>query len=587
MHHAQLHSGNEQRHVQFSSIIEGNPTSSGISRGKAHYLAESIGFDQIREAAITEIEPEIQRFSHALQVVEEKASRQLHEIDGYSKSDKTILEIHIMFLKDETFVDTVKELIRSGCSAEYSLKSVVSDYIDYFRSMKNSYLRDRENDIKNVGRWILQQLMEAPTPEEDRFDSPTIIIASDITPLRLESLRQPHLKGIVLTEGGVTSHATIFARSLEIPMVIGAKDAITSIRQNDDLILDGSSGLVLNTPPEEVRFEYERIEEEKRQRFQHLSSLKDKNVVSSDGYSFQLGINVGYASDTHLVHSYGADHIGLFRTEVPFLSKAEYPSEDEQTQFYSQVVSTANRKPITIRTLDAGGDKLFSPLEWPHESNPYLGVRGIRLSLRMEEVFRRQIRAVLRSAVLGPVKLLIPMVTSVDEIKAVSKIIEEEKSSLKRRGKEHDPDIPLGIMLEVPSTLFTLPQLLRYVDFISIGMNDLTQYMLAADRNNKDVASVYNPLHPAVLHAVRDAVETCRQFECPVSICGEAVSYPEPAGLLLATKPDALSVTPAAVPEIKEGILESHIGKQQQILEKALRCEDAGEVSALAHNASM
>ncbi|MDZ7792179.1 MAG: putative PEP-binding protein [Spirochaetia bacterium] len=308
---------------------------------------------------------------------------------------------------------------------------------------------------------------------------------------------------------------------------------------------------------------------------------KNEEVVTLDNKSVRVGASAGSLSDTKLAYSYGADHIGLLRTEYTFSGDREFPGEEEQTSRYTEIVELLKGKPVTIRTFDAGGDKHSFFGTQQKDSNPYLGQRAIRLALRFEHSFRAQIRAILKSSVHGPVKLLIPLVTTVNEIKSVLSILNEEKNTLKKRGESYDPGLPIGIMLEVPSALFILPKLLQYIDFVTIGINDFTQYILAADRNNPKVSALYSPVEPSVLIAVQQAVQTCRRAGTAVNICGEAVSHPEYLRFLLAMEPDEVNMYPQAVPLIKESIRHSSVEREKALLSKALSCEGSNEIETL------
>ncbi len=569
-----------EREIRQQGMLKGAPASHGIAEGQAHFLVQSIGFDQIQEVEIEDVQAEIERLDKALKLSEQEISKLAREVEGLSNQDKAILQAHLMLLQDRVFTNRIKEDVKNGFAAEFALKSVVMEYMNFFHSLEDTYLRERGTDIADIGQRVLRHLLGEQNPYQIGFQVPTIIVASDISPLELEELRQPNLAGVVLTEGGLTSHAVILARSFEIPMVIGAQEAVEVIRENDELILDGTSGLVFTNPPRSIRTEYERLKREKEEQFEKLHSLKHAVPRTLDGRFFLLGANIGLVSDTELVHKYGADHIGLYRTEFPFLAKQDFPAEEEQAELYSQVVQAAQGKLVTIRILDVGGDKLFSSLEIPSEDNPYLGWRAIRMTLELDHVLRNQIRAILRSSAKGPVRMLVPMVSSVWEIKTILDIVQEEKRTLQCRGQDFDPNLPVGIMLEVPAAVFVLPNLLRYIDFVSVGTNDLTQYVLAADRNNQKVASLYNPLHPSVLAIIRQAVSTCRQAGCPVSICGEAASHPKCARLFLAMEPDELSLNPAAVPLIKNLVRQIDVSKEKELLSQVLELEDTEDVSS-------
>jgi phosphotransferase system enzyme I (PtsP) len=432
----------------------------------------------------------------------------------------------------------------------------------------------------DAGKRLLANLLALRKSPETSFQKDTVLIASDLSVADLVHLRQPRLKGIVLSKGGKTSHAVILAKSFEIPMVIGVKDVLDSIRENDRVIVDGGSGLVFREPPSDIRREYNRLKAEKEKTFRQLERLRDLEALTLDGQRCRLGANIGLLSDLELAHKYGADHIGLYRTEFPFLDTGEFPTEEEQARLYGQIIEAAEGKPVTFRTLDVGGDKFLSYLDYPREPNPYLGWRSVRVSLELDDIFRAQIRAVLRASALGPASLMFPMITSVEEVRSIVRIVDEEKASLQTAGVTFDPAIALGIMVEVPAAVRILHHLLRYVDFVSIGTNDLTQYTLAADRNNEKLSGLYNPLHPAVIATIRDVVSVCRKLGKPVSICGEAGSTPSCTILFLGMGLDRLSMNPAAVPLIKQLIRSLTLREAKAALAAVMKMEDAAQISA-------
>jgi phosphotransferase system enzyme I (PtsP) len=445
--------------------------------------------------------------------------------------------------------------------------------------MEDPYLRQRGADIVDAGKQVLANLLAIGKTPQTAFSGDTIVIAADISAAELIRLRQPHLKGIILAKGGKTSHAVILAKSFEIPMIIGVTDVLDSIRENDRLIVDGTSGLIFRDPPPEIRGEYDRLRVEKEKSFRDLDRLRDLPALTSDGRFCRLGANVSLLSDLELVHKYGADHIGLYRTEFPFLVRGDFPTEDEQFNLYCKVIAAAAGKTVTIRTLDVGGDKLFSYLDYPKETNPYLGWRAVRVSLERDDIFRAQIRAVLRASARGPTSLMFPMISTVEEVRTIKCIVNDEKSKLAAAGRPFDASIALGIMVEVPAAVRILHHLLRHVDFVSIGTNDLTQYILAVDRNNEKVSAMYNPLHPAVIATIREAATVCRRTGIPLSICGESASNPQCVVLYLAMGITRLSLNPASVPLIKHLIATLSMTEAQSALAAVADMEDAAQIS--------
>ena len=571
----------ERKRKARKGFLRGIAVSPGIAEGRAHYFGKSIGFDQIKDEEPKDVCLEIERLHKALKGAEQEILEVTGSARELSTEDQAILEAHVMLQRDKAFQKKITTHVKSGRSAEYALKLVVQEYVERFHDMDDPYLRERGADIENVGRWVLQSLFGIEGRQVRQFKSDTIIIASDISPVDLVSLRQEHLSGIVLARGGKTSHSAILAKSFEIPMVVGAKEILEVVKENDFLIVDGTSGLVFDNPPQVIVDEFAHLKTEKAEQWRRLDRLRDAKAATKDGWEVKLGANIGLLSDLALVKKYGADHIGLYRTEFPFLARKDFPSEDEQSLLYEKIVQGADERSVTIRTLDVGGDKFLSYLDSPKEANPYLGWRSIRVSLGLDEIFRTQIRAILRASAVGKVRVLLPMITSVSEVRKSLDIVEEEKSSLMDRGMSFDQDVPVGIMVEVPAAVRILDKLLRYVDFVSIGTNDLIQYLLAVDRNNEKVANIYNPLHPAVVSAMADIVSTCKRYDKGVSICGEAASTPQCAYLFLAMGVDRLSMAPASVPVIKDFVRKVTLADAKETFGLALAMEDTEEVAGL------
>ena len=561
-------------------LIRGMPVSPGFAEGHAHYLGESIGFDQIEYEETEDVSSEISRLEAAFTRSQEEIIALTKHVKDMSGQDEAILDAQVMALQDRSFKKKIIAHIKEGSCAEYALKKAVLKYVEFFSGMEDSYLRERGSDIEDIGKRVLRKLLGYEGSKPRQFTSKTVVIASDVSPIDLIGLRQDNLKGIVLSRGGKTSHAVILAKSFEIPMVIGVRDMLDTVKENDFLIVDGTSGLVFSKPPQVIIDEYARLKAEKANKFQRLDVLRDLEAKTKDGYEIKLGANIGLLSDLELVKKYGAEHIGLYRTEFPFLVRKEFPSENEQFLLYKKVVEGAEGRSVTIRTLDVGGDKFLSYLDYPKEQNPYLGWRSIRVSLELDDIFRTQIRAILKASAFGHIKILFPMITSAGEVRRIVSLLDEEKNLLEKRGAPFDTTINIGIMVEVPGTVKILDRLLHYVDFVSIGTNDLIQYTLAVDRNNQKVAELYDPLHPAVISTILDVVSICKKNNKKVSICGEAASNPRCAYLFTAFETDKLSMNPASIPVIKDLIRKVRLTDTKKALNRVLLMEDSGEITS-------
>ncbi len=560
--------------------LRGEPVSDRVAFGYAQFVSETIDFDQIHRIHITDAASEIKRLEHAFDTAAEQIKHVVENARGISDQDKAIIDAHLMFLADKSLRKKIITKINDNLSAEYALKKVIIAYVDMFKAMDDSYLSERSEDILDIGRRVLANLVGITGDSDQAFTLETIIVASDISPVDLLAIRQPNLKGIVLSSGGRTSHTVIMAKSLEIPIVIGVEGLFDNVRANDYLIVDGVSGFVYANPVPEIREKYERRQEENQRALKKLEGLRDLPALTTDGVLLRLGANIGLLSDIMLARQYGADHIGLYRTEFPFLLRKSFPSEEEQVALYTQVLEKSEDRTVTIRTFDVGGDKILSYLDYPKEDNPFLGWRSIRLSLDLEDVFRTQIRAILRASAFGKTRILFPMISGIDEIRRVVKLVNEEKEHLDRYAIAYERNIELGIMVEVPAAVPILDRLLRYVDFINIGTNDLMQYLLAVDRNNKKVAEHFNVLHPSVIATVAQIVSVCRRFDKQLCICGEAAAVKESIFLFIGMGVDHISMVPSAIPGAKKFIRSVNQADAEKALKVCLKMEDAKEIGA-------
>jgi phosphotransferase system enzyme I (PtsP) len=560
-------------------LLKGIAVSAGFGEGYVHYLRDVVRFSDIYFHEADDVEHELSRFENALKRSESHILKILKDLQSQlSPEDEAIFQTYLMYLRDGGLNDNVTALIRQKYAAEYALKEVILNYLRMFSRMEDSYLQERGSDIENVGRRLLRTLLGLDDEEPRNFAKKTIIIASGLAPADLFSLRQENLKGIILSKGGEASHVAIIARSFGIPMVIIARGMLQDVQEDDYLIIDGTSGIIFHNPSEVIVGEYQRLEYEKARKDEGLESLKDLKAKTLDGFEVRLGANIGLLSDLEFVEKYGADHIGLYRTEFPFLVRERFPSESEQVDLYRRVLDGAKGREVTIRTLDVGGDKFLSYLDYPREDNPYLGWRSIRVSLEMRDIFREQLRAILRASAFGRARILLPMITSVKEIKETISILNEEKTKLKQSNIPFDDTIKIGILVEVPAAVIILEKLLKYVDFISVGTNDLVQYVLAVDRNNQKVAFIYNPLHPAVVSIIEKVISTCKKHDKPVVICGEAAANPKCAYLYLGMGVDQMSMNPSTVPTIKHLIRNVRQNDARETLKQVLEMDDTDEI---------
>jgi len=560
------------------TLVRGLAASPGFAFGTAHFLERSLGFEEIEPASGQDSRIELERFQTALSAAQAEMRELSSRLGDLPEADLGVLTVQLSLLEDASLEKRVHQGINSGWKAEYALKEAVSHFVNLLASTDDAYLRERVRDIEDAGLAILAHLIGLTPVKGGTLEPESVVIASDISPAELVRLRQDRLQALVLTRGGLTSHTVILAKSFRIPTVIKAEDVLDSVHEGDRLIVDGTSGLVYPRPSEEIVSEYRRLQKEHRQLEERLALNKDLPACTRDGVPVRLGANIGLLSDFDLAETFGAEYIGLYRTEFPFLARRDFPSEEEQTALYTQIAERSGHKEVVVRTLDIGGDKFLPYLQAPREDNPYLGWRSIRLTLELEGILRTQLRAILRASSHGRLKILFPMITTAAEVTALLAVLDEVKLELDREGFDFDRNLPAGIMLEVPGAIGILPAVLPRLDFVSIGTNDLIQYLLAADRNNHKVAQLSNPLHPGVLAAVRDILAICHKQGKPASVCGEAAANPASVALFLAMGARDLSLNPASIPLIKDFICSQDLDRCRRCLEGALELSGAEEI---------
>ena len=567
-----------ERRRQKHARLDGLPAAPGYGGGRAHLIQPPVSFTVVVDQAGEGVAAERKRFTRAVaasvaevKTLKARLESRLPEFDG------GIIEAYRMMLEDRGFLDKVEGHIEGGLSAESALKRVVDEYVETFSAMSDAYLRERATDVKDVGLRLLRNLLGIDEAER-ALERDTVLIADELSVSDLSLIDHAHLKGIVMATGGVTSHATILAKSFEIPTVVGAEQVRDLVHEGDAVIVDGNSGAVFVNPTPEVTREYDRLDRGYRAFNRELDGMRALPAETGDGRRVNLYANIGLIADLPLVHRHGADGVGLYRTEFPFLTYRDFPSEDEQYKVYARVVRGMEGQPVTIRTLDIGADKYPSYLKFTREDNPFLGWRSIRISLELPEVFKTQLRAILRAGALGRVRLLFPMISSVTQIRRSKELLEEAKDDLRQAGHEFDAAMPIGMMVEVPSAVALASHLIREVDFFSIGTNDLIQYLLAVDRNNHKVAELYEELHPAVLSAIDDTVQAARGAGKWVGMCGEMASNPLCTLMLLGLGLDDLSMQPLYIPVVKRIVRSVSFREVQALTRDVLSLSTVEEV---------
>ncbi|MBU6281201.1 phosphoenolpyruvate--protein phosphotransferase [bacterium] len=532
--------------------LTGIAASPGFGIGRAHVLHPQILFSDIEDRPVDDAAGEAERFERALDEASAELERQrdqMHAIlpEGTGK----IFDAYLLMLSDGSLQQRVRDVIQEGACAEYAVRRVVEDYLAAFHGIQDPYLQERALDVKDIGLRLVRLLLGIGQVQSVPGEG-SVLVADELTLIDFAEIEPKNLCGIALATGGVTSHATILAKSFEIPTVVGVDRLLAVVGEGDEVIVDGNAGVVYRQPGPDVVREYERMEGEYRAFNEGLETLHDLPATTTDGRRVQLNANVGLVGDVVLAKRHGAEGIGLYRTEFPFVSFREFPTEREQLDIYRKVISGMEGHPVTARTLDLGADKYPAYLRVPQEQNPFLGWRSIRVSLEMPELFTVQLRAIWQAALAGPTRLLLPMISSLEELERSKELIAETREDLEREGVPHAPDLPLGVMIEVPSAVQLAPELAAACDFLSIGTNDLIQYVLAVDRNNRKVAPLYQPLHPSVLAAIDHCTRAAHEAGKTISMCGEMAADPMCTLVLLGMGLDELSMEPFFIPVIKK-----------------------------------
>ena len=557
--------------------FKGMVTSTGLAVSRAHiYEKEEVLIDK---NSILGAEAEKNRLINAQKKTREqllKFKEKTLRIMG--DEEAAIFDSHITLLEDEFIMDQVHTFIESEmASAEYALKCVIDKNCELMSNIEDEFFRERVADLKDIGKRWVYNILEIELEDDLEFEDSTIIVSESIDPSDIMKLDLKKVEGFVSFNGGKMSHASIMARSLGIPFIVGI-ELKNEIENGDYLILDAIEGMVIVDPDKkEIKSYRLRIEEYNNER-EKLNSLKGKKAVSKDKFEVHMLANIESEEDVELVLKYGADGVGLYRTEFLFMNSEKFPSEEEQFSSYRKVVEGMQGRPVIIRTIDIGGDKFPEYMDFPKEENPFLGMRALRISLKDLENFKAQIKAILRASAYGNVYIMFPMVISIDEIRDAKKVIEECKDELRQNGISFDEYVKVGILVETPAVVIRAKKFAKETDFFSIGTNDLTQYILAVDRGNEYVFDLYDPYHPAVLQAIKTVIDEAKNSKIEISMCGEFAGDERATALLLGMGLEAFSMSPIMIPRIKSNIMKLKKSECEHLVERVLKMGTADEI---------
>ncbi len=534
--------------------LTGIGASEGVSVGKVLlFIEEEMIIPEVKtedstvESELTKLDEGLKKSKTQLIAIREKVKEKMGE-------DKAaIFDGHIMLLEDEDLIMEVQDKIKGeGLPAAKALSDGIEEYCAMISALEDPYLRERAADLQDIGKRWLKNILGIKIKDLSNLEPNTVVVTYDLTPSDTAQLDLENCVGFITEVGGKTAHSAIMARSLELPAVVGVKGVLSEAKEGETVVMDGEAGVLFLNPAEDVIKEYNDKREKIKKEKEELKKLITEEAITPDGRKVDIWGNIGSPKDVDAVIEAGASGVGLYRTEFLFMDSDHFPTEQEQYEAYKVVAEKLKGKPLTIRTMDIGGDKELPYLDLPKEMNPFLGYRAIRISLENKEMFKTQLRAILRASQYGQIKIMYPMISSINEIRKANAILEECKKELDAEGKVYDTNIKVGIMIETPSTAIIAYKFAKEVDFFSIGTNDLTQYFLAVDRGNEMVSSLYNSFNPAVLEAIQKVIDAAHDAGINVSMCGEFAGDKKATKLLLGMGLDSFSMSASSMLPVKK-----------------------------------
>lgn len=568
-----------------SKLIKGIAASDGVAIAKAYLLVEpDLTFD--KNEKVTDVEGEVAKFNNAIEASKVELTKIRNNAEVQLGADKAaIFDAHLLVLDDPELIQPIQDKIKNeNANAASALTDVTAQFVTIFESMDNEYMKERAADIRDVSKRVLSHILGVELPNPSMIDESVVIVGNDLTPSDTAQLNKEFVQGFATNIGGRTSHSAIMSRSLEIPAIVGTKSITQEVKQGDMIIVDGLNGDVIVNPTEDELIAYQ----DKRERYfadkKELQKLRDADTVTVDGVHAELAANIGTPNDLPGVIENGAQGIGLYRTEFLYMGRDQMPTEEEQFEAYKEVLEAMDGKRVVVRTLDIGGDKELSYLNLPEEMNPFLGYRAIRLCLAQQDIFRPQLRALLRASVYGKLNIMFPMVATINEFREAKAILLEEKENLKNEGHDISDDIELGIMVEIPATAALADVFAKEVDFFSIGTNDLIQYTLAADRMSERVSYLYQPYNPSILRLVKQVIEASHKEGKWTGMCGEMAGDETAIPLLLGLGLDEFSMSATSILKARRQINGLSKNEMTELANRAVDCATQEEVIELVNN---
>ena len=568
-----------------SKLIKGIAASDGVAIAKAYLLVEpDLTFD--KNEKVTDVEGEVAKFNNAIEASKVELTKIRNNAEVQLGADKAaIFDAHLLVLDDPELIQPIQDKIKNeNANAASALTDVTTQFVTIFESMDNEYMKERAADIRDVSKRVLSHILGVELPNPSMIDESVVIVGNDLTPSDTAQLNKEFVQGFATNIGGRTSHSAIMSRSLEIPAIVGTKSITQEVKQGDMIIVDGLNGDVIVNPTEDELIAYQ----DKRERYfadkKELQKLRDADTVTVDGVHAELAANIGTPNDLPGVIENGAQGIGLYRTEFLYMGRDQMPTEEEQFEAYKEVLEAMDGKRVVVRTLDIGGDKELSYLNLPEEMNPFLGYRAIRLCLAQQDIFRPQLRALLRASVYGKLNIMFPMVATINEFREAKAILLEEKENLKNEGHDISDDIELGIMVEIPATAALADVFAKEVDFFSIGTNDLIQYTLAADRMSERVSYLYQPYNPSILRLVKQVIEASHKEGKWTGMCGEMAGDETAIPLLLGLGLDEFYMSATSILKARRQINGLSKNEMTELANRAVDCATQEEVIELVNN---